>query len=340
MNNDISTQVALKTKPWSASSKPLWIDSSLSLDVGQLHEPTPQLPSFIHIKLELAWGAAKEELRRRLSNRAPVDPDSLREAITVFIDRVIATHKLYQGHAVIKVKPGKTAASRQCYLKVRPVLSEEYPGSPMVNAPKASGKWVYAPTTLVHFEGNLAHLPLWLVKHKMDELGKRSTHRNVTWRYELENEIVWLGSDSFRAFIETQLPTDLLAHCLRVKAQMDAQALHEQQRQRERAISMDEGRSRREAEVKIAAAAQMTAKAKTMDKLNALPGWIGVNVEYCDWEKKGGNLTRIEKSATNVTVRQSGLRAYVIFEDGSMFFKPTKNVKVTDSGGNALAFSG
>ena len=340
MNLTASSQTTSTAVPWPVSSRPLRCDCLLNLDVGQLQVPPPKLPAFIHQKLRMSWSGAVHELTHRLSIRPKDDPVSLRDAVDAFTDKVIEAHKLYLGHVVVKVKPGKTDLSRQVYLKVKPVPREGYPVAPMANAMKASARWIYVPATLVHVEGETSHLPLWFVQNKADELEKKSTRQNGTWRYKVENEIVWLDAAGFRSFIEAQLPADMVAHCLRVKAETEAQELLRQQSQQEQAILMAENRVKSAAEAKLSAAAKAAADAKAKARLNALPGWTGVNVDYCDWERKGGKFTRIDQSATNVTVRQSGLRAYIIFDDGTTLLKPTKNVEVTDYEGNPLVFSG
>ena len=117
-------------------------------------------------------------------------------------------------------------------------------------------------------------------------------------------------------------------------------ATDEARRREEKArlASIEQERTNEPARLAAEKANSEKTKAKALAKLNTLLGWASVNVRYQEWTKTRGSISSIERTADDVTVRQSGARAYIIFSDGTSIFKPTKCVTVFDQTGNPLAF--
>ena len=205
-------------------------------------------------------------------------------------------------------------------------------------------KWVYVPAAQIHFNGDdsgkTGYIAGWLAKAKAAEAVEKSTRRNGQWTYKVANEFVWLDADTFRSFIEAQLPADLAVHCQRVKDRVRDRELERQEYEQKRAAKIAAEIAGRPAELAAQQKASEAAKAKVLAKLNALPGWTGVDVRYVDWTKdRTGKTNRHDRVALNVTVRQSGKRAYIIGTDGTSFIKSIDNVQMTDATGNLLRFA-
>lgn len=318
-------------------------DKNLLIDIGELQEPEAPGAVYMLNKLRAEWSKSQQELKWALEKyHTNFDPKLLEESLAAFGQKVSSMYAKRSGYLKVKVKPGKTDSSRQVYLKLWAVEKVD----PMWGAGRygfvaptdPTKRWVFVPTTLLHSVGEDLYLPDWFLQKKLIELQKNSTHKFVGWKYIVKDEIVWLGAAAYQDFLRNQLPADLVQHCEKLRQERLATDEARRREEKARLASIEQERTNEPARLAAEKANSEKTKAKALAKLNTLLGWASVNVRYQEWTKTRGSISSIERTADDVTVRQSGARAYIIFSDGTSIFKPTKCVTVFDQTGNPLAF--
>lgn len=321
----------------------IFCDSVLTIDIGELPVPVASGATVVIKKMTFEWFRLQQEFKGQLEQyHANFDPKLLEASLTEFGHKVSLMYAKGFGYLKVKVKPGKTDASRLVYLKlwavnvVDPARGADPDGFVAPSVP--TKKWVYVPAVHLHAVGEDVYLPNWFLQKKLVELQEKSTRKYIDWKFIVKDEIVWLEAAAYKAFLQNQLPKDLDQHCQQLL--LERKKCEEARRQAELVLRADIEQERVNEPVRLMAekARSEEIKAKALAKLNALPGWPSVNIRFREWTKNRGQLNWVERSADNVAVRQSGARAYIIFADGTSIFKPARCVTVLDQAGNQLAF--
>jgi hypothetical protein len=263
---------------------------------------------------------AKDSLVRSL--KSAKTSDEAQQAIYLYAESIEKNYSQLIGHIKVKATKGKTDAGRQISISVHKgyIDAQKTPSNEI-----GQSKFYVATGQVVEKNGE-QYIPFWLAKAKLKELSERVTYKNQAYERIPTGRPIWLGKQALIDSLISKIPQNganlLIDH--------EAKAAHQKIVSAEQAVHRD-------AQIKAAtialnlkhAESVMKEQERLKKKFDALEVVAeNATVSGHNYTKHKGDLTKVEWQHSNVTVKRSGTRAYVIHADGKFFIKELAKIKI------------